>query len=178
MLKFYIHISSHMFINNIDWKILYIDRNTTYHTFFRLAIKYIKHLQYLLSFPPNQPIPQHIVAFDPVHPAWGKSASVSINEHTAPMIVHVLNRRGRNNRELEDGEIIINNPNNGTRSSRRVISQPIITSYDEPDKSRTSWNEAFITRGNYSWIELYFIMSYLIKRLVSCLLRFTRNEIS
>jgi len=104
----------------------------------RLAIKYIKHLQYLLSFPPNQPIPQHIVAFDPVHPAWGKSASVSINEHAAPMIVHVLNRRGRNTRELEDGEIIINNPSNGTRSARRVISQPIITSYNEPDKTRTS----------------------------------------
>ena len=105
---------------------------------FRLAIKYIKHLQYLLSFPPNQPIPQHIVAFDPVHPAWGKSASVSINEHTAPMIVHVLNRRARNNKELENGEIIINNHNNVTRSSRRVVSQPIITSYEETDKTRTS----------------------------------------
>ena len=104
--------------------------------YFRLAIKYIKHLQYLLSFPPNQPIPQHIVAFDPVHPAWGKSASVSINEHTAPMIVHVLNRR-RNNRELEDGEIIISNNSTATRSSRRVISQPVITSYDDPDKNRT-----------------------------------------
>ena len=52
------------------------------------------------------------------------------------MIVHVLNRR-RNNRELEDGEIIISNNSNGTRSSRRVISQPVITSYDDPDKNRT-----------------------------------------
>ena len=95
-------------------------------------------MQYLLSFPPNQPIPQHIVAFDPVHPAWGKSASVSINEHTSPMIVHVLNRRARNNKELENGEIIINNHNNVTRSSRRVVSQPLITSYEETDKTRTS----------------------------------------
>ena len=42
--------------------------------FRRLAIKYIQHLQYLLSFPPNQKIPQHIVSFDPNVPAWGKSA--------------------------------------------------------------------------------------------------------
>ena len=39
-----------------------------------LQIQYIQHLQYLLSFPPNQKIPQHIVSFDPNVPAWGKSA--------------------------------------------------------------------------------------------------------
>ena len=44
------------------------------NSFRRLAIKYIQHLQYLLSFPPNQKIPQHIVSFDPNVPAWGKSA--------------------------------------------------------------------------------------------------------
>ena len=59
------------------------------------------------------------------------------------MIVHVLNRRARNNRELEDGEIIINNPNHVTRSSRRVLSQPIITSYEETDKNHTSWSKVF-----------------------------------
>ena len=79
----------------------------------------------MLSFPPNQPIPQHIVAFDPVHPAWGKSASVSINDHTAPMILHVVNRRARSSRELEDGEILING-SGLTRASRRLMSQPII----------------------------------------------------
>ena len=88
----------------------------------------------MLSFPPNQPIPQHIVAFDPVHPAWGKSASVSINDHTTPMIVHVLNRRNRSSKETEDGEIIING-SNLTRTSRRLLSQPIITtSYEGNDK--------------------------------------------
>ena len=106
---------------------------------YRLAIKYIKHLQYLLSFPPNQAIPQHIVAFDPVHPAWGKSASVSVSDHAAPMIVHVLNRRNRNSREVEDGEIIISG-SSITRSSRRLMSQQMITSYDENDKKHTNGN--------------------------------------
>ena len=40
-----------------------------------MAIKYIKHLQYLLSYPPNQKIPSHIVEFDPAHPAWVKAGS-------------------------------------------------------------------------------------------------------
>ena len=31
----------------------------------RMAIKYIKHLQYLLSFPPGQQLPQNVVQFDP-----------------------------------------------------------------------------------------------------------------
>jgi hypothetical protein len=42
---------------------------------FRMAIKYIKHLQYLLSYPPHQKIPSHIVEFDPAHPAWVKAGS-------------------------------------------------------------------------------------------------------
>ena len=112
----------------------------------RLAIKYIKHLQYLLSFPPHQTIPQHIVAFDPVHPAWGKSASVPIGDNSGPMIVHVLNRRNRNNRDIEDGEIIIN----GSvlpRSSRRLVSQPVITSYSGNDKKHISGNEVSSTHN-------------------------------
>jgi len=36
----------------------------------RMAIKYIKHLKYLLSFPPDQEIPQEIVQFDPNSEAW------------------------------------------------------------------------------------------------------------
>ena len=120
-----------------------------FHPFYyRLAIKYIKHLQYLLSFPPNQPIPQHIVAFDPVHPAWGKSASVSISDHTAPMIVHVLNRRTRSSREIEEGEILING-SGMTRASRRLMSQPIIqTSYEETDKKHTNGNEVRLQTYN------------------------------
>eukprot|EP00095_Tigriopus_kingsejongensis_P007022 snap_masked-scaffold232_size243569-processed-gene-1.1 protein:Tk07022 transcript:snap_masked-scaffold232_size243569-processed-gene-1.1-mRNA-1 annotation:"transcription factor 21" len=42
----------------------------------RLAIKYIKHLQYLLSFPPNQKIPPHIVEFDASLPAWVKNPAI------------------------------------------------------------------------------------------------------
>ena len=42
----------------------------------RLAIKYIKHLQYLLSFAPNAKIPPHIVEFDAASPAWFKNPSV------------------------------------------------------------------------------------------------------
>ena len=42
----------------------------------RLAIKYIRHLQYLLSFPPGQKIPAHIVEFDPSLPAWIKSKNL------------------------------------------------------------------------------------------------------
>jgi len=41
----------------------------------RMAIKYIKHLQYLLSYPIHQKIPSHIVEFDPAHPAWVKAGS-------------------------------------------------------------------------------------------------------
>jgi len=36
----------------------------------RMAIKYIKHLKYLLSFPPDQQIPPQIVEFDPNSDAW------------------------------------------------------------------------------------------------------------
>jgi len=119
-----------------------------YLFYYRLAIKYIKHLQYLLSFPLNQPIPQHIVAFDPVHPAWGKSASVAITDHTAPMIVHVLNRRTRSSREIEDGEILING-SGFTRASRRLMTQPTIpTSYEETDKKHTNGNEVQLRTYN------------------------------
>ncbi len=48
----------------------------------RMAIKYIKHLQYLLSYPPHQKIPSHIVEFDPAHPAWVK-AGIG-HHHMAP----------------------------------------------------------------------------------------------
>ena len=43
---------------------------------FRLAVKYIKHLQYLLDWSPNQNIPGHIVEFDPTTPPWIKDPSV------------------------------------------------------------------------------------------------------
>ena len=43
--------------------------------YFRMALKYIKHLQYLLSYPIHQKIPSHIVEFDPAHPAWVKAGS-------------------------------------------------------------------------------------------------------
>jgi len=48
------------------------------HAFYstRLAIKYIKHLQYLLSFPDGQKIPPHIVEFDPTVAAWVKGKSM------------------------------------------------------------------------------------------------------
>ena len=37
-----------------------------------MAIKYIKHLKYLLSFPPGQHIPKQIIQFDPSQEAWKK----------------------------------------------------------------------------------------------------------
>ena len=40
-----------------------------------MAIKYIQHLQYLLSYPPQQKIPSYIVEFDPSNPAWIKAGS-------------------------------------------------------------------------------------------------------
>ena len=43
---------------------------------FRLAVKYIKHMQYLMAIPPNQNIPQHIVEFDPGVPSWRKNPQV------------------------------------------------------------------------------------------------------
>jgi hypothetical protein len=52
--------------------------------FSRLAIKYIKHLQYLLSFAPDQRIPSHIVEFDPSRPAWNKG----INGNVEPEMVN------------------------------------------------------------------------------------------
>ena len=38
----------------------------------RLAIKYIKHLKYLLSFPADQPLPDRLVQFDPSSDAWDR----------------------------------------------------------------------------------------------------------
>ncbi len=58
--------------------------NTISSSIRRLAIKYIRHLQYLLSFPPGQKIPSHIVEFDPSVSAWVKGknlpGAVSIDE--------------------------------------------------------------------------------------------------
>ena len=48
----------------------------------RLAIKYIKHLQYLLSFPPDQRIPPQIVEFDPTVEAWNRLPSAHITRRT------------------------------------------------------------------------------------------------
>ncbi|XP_040568754.1 uncharacterized protein [Lepeophtheirus salmonis] len=48
----------------------------------RLAIKYIKHLQYLLSFPTGQKIPQHIVEFDPAVPSWNKTDVLTMNRQS------------------------------------------------------------------------------------------------
>ena len=38
----------------------------------RLAIKYIKHLKYLLSIPEGQQIPQEVISFDPSSHAWDR----------------------------------------------------------------------------------------------------------
>ena len=38
----------------------------------KLAIKYIQHLKYILSFPSEKKIPQHIIQFDPSMEAWEK----------------------------------------------------------------------------------------------------------
>ena len=43
----------------------------------RMAIKYIKHLKYLLSFPPDQDIPQEIIQFDPNSDAWTRLPGLS-----------------------------------------------------------------------------------------------------
>ncbi len=56
---------------------------------FRLAIKYMKHLQYLLSFAPGQRIPQHIVEFDPSKPAWRKTANNSGSEVIIGLYTHL-----------------------------------------------------------------------------------------
>jgi len=44
----------------------------------RMAIKYIKHLKYLLSFPPDQQIPPQIVEFDPNSDAWHRLPSSGV----------------------------------------------------------------------------------------------------
>ena len=49
---------------------------------FRLAVKYIKHMQYLMAIPPNQNIPQHIVEFDPGVPSWRKNPQVPFRNKT------------------------------------------------------------------------------------------------
>ena len=68
-----------------------------------MAIKYIKHLQYLLSYPPHQKIPSHIVEFDPAHPAWVKAGSglhphlsthSPIFDGTAPHIIDMMELEG------------------------------------------------------------------------------------
>merc|ERR1719342_1719071 len=48
----------------------------------RLAIKYIKHLKYLLSFPPDQRIPPQIVEFDPSLEAWHRLPNAQITRRT------------------------------------------------------------------------------------------------
>ena len=47
-----------------------------------LAIKYIKHLKFLLSFPAGQVIPPQIVQFDPSVEAWNKLKHYN-NEYSA-----------------------------------------------------------------------------------------------
>jgi len=49
----------------------------------RLAIKYIKHLKYLLSFPPDQQIPPQIIAFDPTKEAWHRLPNTHITRRTS-----------------------------------------------------------------------------------------------
>ena len=53
---------------------------------FRLAVKYIKHMQYLMAIPPNQNIPQHIVEFDPGVPSWRKNPQVPNKTSSTPDI--------------------------------------------------------------------------------------------
>lgn len=48
----------------------------------QLAIKYIKHLKYLLSFPPDQRIPPQIVEFDPSLEAWHRLPNTHITRRT------------------------------------------------------------------------------------------------
>ena len=55
---------------------LYLSFTILYNLHFRLAVKYIKHMQYLMAIPPNQNIPQHIVEFDPGVPSWRKNPQV------------------------------------------------------------------------------------------------------
>ena len=43
----------------------------------RMAIKYIKHLKYLLSFPPDQDIPPEIIQFDPNSDAWTRLPGIN-----------------------------------------------------------------------------------------------------
>merc|ERR1719244_496162 len=47
----------------------------------RMAIKYIKHLKYLLSFPPDQDIPPEIVPFDPNNDAWTRLPGLTSGNH-------------------------------------------------------------------------------------------------
>jgi hypothetical protein len=56
----------------------------------RLAIKYIKHLKYLLSFPVDQRIPPQIVEFDPSTEAWHRLPNPHITRRTLqhPVNVH------------------------------------------------------------------------------------------
>ena len=63
--------NSHLFdyIANITFTI------TIFMPLSRMAIKYIQHLQYLLSYPPQQKIPSYIVEFDPTNPAWIKAGN-------------------------------------------------------------------------------------------------------
>ena len=49
-----------------------------------LAIKYIKHLKYLLSFPPGQDIPEQIIQFDPSQDAWNKLAGPAGQSQGSP----------------------------------------------------------------------------------------------
>ena len=48
----------------------------------KMAIKYIKHLKYLTSFPENQEIPPHVAAFDPDSNAWDRAQNGIIQNHS------------------------------------------------------------------------------------------------
>ena len=49
----------------------------------RMAIKYINHLKYLMSFPENQEIPADILKFDPSMAAWDRLGNMAQNRQAS-----------------------------------------------------------------------------------------------
>ena len=68
-----------------------------------MAIKYIKHLKYLLSFPEEQEIPAEIVAFDPTSDAWDRVRNTQ--EEQGDRVRNTMERQGvRERKTMETGE--------------------------------------------------------------------------
>ena len=107
--------------------------NNVIKTTFRMAIKYIKHLQYLLSYPPHQNIPSHIVEFDPAHPAWIKAGS-GLHPHlvTSPPTfeansatsAHIIDMQLMDMDEHSNDNIWISNEESPHRSAASRLTSP------------------------------------------------------